>query len=225
MRLPAVGLLRSSKQSGLAGSRLGWALVKDPIVAAFMRQVIAAYNGIGIDPQIRALAAMLHVTASPEQPLPELYRFGRDLQAERWDRLLALFDAGASPFRVLNRVDKYAGSFFPSARSLVSVTLTFRMATALGEIEHDRRLQGRLRVAGRAGRLRLRRALPRRRRPWRSGRQLWRHRAEPADQHDRAQRRHGRAVRRRVSAALRRARERDGLLAFVVAVLSSDPRS
>ena len=71
-----------------------------------MRQVIAAYNGISIDPQIRALAAMEHVRATPDGTLPPLYEFGRDLLADRWDRLLAIFDLGPSAFRVLNRADR-----------------------------------------------------------------------------------------------------------------------
>jgi hypothetical protein len=97
--------LGRSKQAGLAGSRLGWALVRDPAVAAFMRQVLAAYNGMAIDPQIRAIAAMDALTAAapPSLLLPPLYEFGASLLADRWDRLLAIFDNGTHPFRVVNR--------------------------------------------------------------------------------------------------------------------------
>lgn len=86
-------LFTVSKSTGHAGTRIGWALVKDPEVARRMTKFIEL-NTIGVskDSQLRA-AKILQVVRNGydnggDSGFKErLFEFGRYMMAERWDRL------------------------------------------------------------------------------------------------------------------------------------------
>lgn len=88
-----LSLFTSSKCTGHAGSRIGWALVKDPEVAMKMVNFIEM-NTIGVskDSQLRTARILSVVSSSCEQAgsseYPEsFYGFGHRLMTERWSRL------------------------------------------------------------------------------------------------------------------------------------------
>ncbi|XP_073014169.1 tryptophan aminotransferase-related protein 2 [Typha latifolia] len=85
-------LFTVSKSTGHAGTRLGWALVKDRDVAKKMVKFIEL-NTIGVskDSQLRAAKILKVVSDGYELPNPDgmdkLFDFGRRLMAARWERL------------------------------------------------------------------------------------------------------------------------------------------
>ncbi|XP_058195660.1 L-tryptophan--pyruvate aminotransferase 1-like [Rhododendron vialii] len=82
-------LFTFSKCTGHAGSRIGWALVKDEDVAKKMTEFISI-NTIGVskESQIRAAKVLGHVSESCLNPGPEnFFEFGQILMAERWAKL------------------------------------------------------------------------------------------------------------------------------------------
>lgn len=88
-----LALFTASKCTGHAGSRIGWALVKDPELAMKMVKFIEL-NTIGVskDSQLRT-ARILSVTSdsceqvSTSECSESFYGFGHRLMTERWQRL------------------------------------------------------------------------------------------------------------------------------------------
>lgn len=88
-----LALFTASKCTGHAGSRIGWALVKDPAVASRMVKFIEL-NTIGVskDSQLRTARILSVVSDSCEQAFTSecsesFYGFGHRLMTERWRRL------------------------------------------------------------------------------------------------------------------------------------------
>ncbi|XP_058088261.1 tryptophan aminotransferase-related protein 2-like [Magnolia sinica] len=88
-------LFTVSKSTGHAGTRIGWALVKDPEVARRMTKYVEL-NTIGVskDSQLRAAKILRAVRGgyegeqeSGDGETLKFFDFGRLLMAERWDRL------------------------------------------------------------------------------------------------------------------------------------------
>lgn len=87
-----ITLFTVSKSTGHAGTRLGWALVKDKEVAKRMTKFIEL-NTIGVskDSQLRAAQILKVVSDGYELPVPDpearLFDFGKRKLARRWERL------------------------------------------------------------------------------------------------------------------------------------------
>ncbi|MQL72604.1 hypothetical protein Taro_004926, partial [Colocasia esculenta] len=85
-------LFTFSKLTGHAGTRIGWALVKDRDVAARMTKYIEL-NTIGVskDSQLRAAQILGAIAEDYEHPSPSrverFFNYGRRLLADRWERL------------------------------------------------------------------------------------------------------------------------------------------
>ncbi|KAH0467328.1 hypothetical protein IEQ34_004566 [Dendrobium chrysotoxum] len=82
-------LFTVSKCTGHAGSRLGWALVKDKDVASRMVQFVELGTiGVSKDSQLRAATILRAVADGYEEGGGyKLFHFGRKVMTERWDRL------------------------------------------------------------------------------------------------------------------------------------------
>ncbi|XP_040378013.1 tryptophan aminotransferase-related protein 2-like [Oryza brachyantha] len=96
-------LFTVSKSTGHAGTRIGWALVKDTAIARKMTKFVEL-NTIGVskDSQMRAAKVLAAVsegyerrpeqpkgTVTPPPPPPRLFDFGRRKMVERWSMLRA----------------------------------------------------------------------------------------------------------------------------------------
>ncbi|KAJ3704735.1 hypothetical protein LUZ61_008440 [Rhynchospora tenuis] len=85
-------LFTLSKATGHAGTRIGWALVKDKEVACEMAKFITL-NTIGVskDSQVRAATILKVISDGYEFPKPngavQFFHFGRHQLADRWRRL------------------------------------------------------------------------------------------------------------------------------------------
>ncbi|KAJ6811273.1 tryptophan aminotransferase-related protein 2-like [Iris pallida] len=85
-------LFTVSKSTGHAGTRLGWAVVKDPEVAKRMNKFIEL-NTIGVskDSQLRAAKILKVISDGYElpnsEPAAKLFDYGRRILAERWEKL------------------------------------------------------------------------------------------------------------------------------------------
>ncbi|XP_078180960.1 tryptophan aminotransferase-related protein 2-like [Carex rostrata] len=90
-------LFTVSKATGHAGTRIGWALVKDEAVARKMVEFIEM-NSIGVskDSQVRAAKILKVISDGYEFPNPEgigqFFHFGRRMLADRWQRLRQALD-------------------------------------------------------------------------------------------------------------------------------------
>ncbi|EHA8588173.1 putative L-tryptophan--pyruvate aminotransferase 1 [Cocos nucifera] len=87
-----------SKSIGHAGSRIGWALVKDTAVALKMVKFLEISTiGVSKVSQIRAAKILKAVSDSYENPIPgnqdKVFDFGRHLLANRWKKLRELVKA------------------------------------------------------------------------------------------------------------------------------------
>ncbi|XP_038970388.1 tryptophan aminotransferase-related protein 2-like [Phoenix dactylifera] len=87
-----ISIFTISKSIGHAGSRLGWALVKDAAVARKMTKFIELSTiGVSKVSQIRATKILKVVSDSYEHPIPgnpdKLFDFGRRLLVDRWKKL------------------------------------------------------------------------------------------------------------------------------------------
>ncbi|KAH9624883.1 hypothetical protein KSS87_020283 [Heliosperma pusillum] len=78
-----------SKLTGHAGSRFGWALVKDESVYRKMKHYVN-YNSFGVshDTQLRMLKLLKVVVDGGGR---ELFQFGHDIMKDRWEKLNAVF--------------------------------------------------------------------------------------------------------------------------------------
>ncbi|KAJ3704733.1 hypothetical protein LUZ61_008438 [Rhynchospora tenuis] len=95
MRGPAdhdIMLFTLSKATGHAGTRIGWALVKDTDVAREMvNYIILNTNGISRDSQVRAARILKVISDGYEFPnsngAGQFFHIGRHLLTDRWRRL------------------------------------------------------------------------------------------------------------------------------------------
>ena len=97
-----VALFTLSKMTGHASTRIGWAVVSDPAVAARMRKYVGTTTfGSPRENQLRAIAALEHVIATRGR----IFTHARTLMLGRWRRLERIFSAQAAPplFRLQNR--------------------------------------------------------------------------------------------------------------------------
>ncbi|KAI0522402.1 hypothetical protein KFK09_004781 [Dendrobium nobile] len=91
-------LFSVSKSTGHAGSRLGWALVKDKEVARRMVQFVELGTiGVSKDSQLRAATVLRAVADGYEEGGDyKLFHFGRKVMTERWDRLRQVITANGA---------------------------------------------------------------------------------------------------------------------------------
>ena len=80
-------LFTLSKLTGHAGTRIGWALVKDAEVAAKMAARVHATGRISHDAMLRGATLLNHLVESGGSPL----WFAKEKMDGRWDRLVDLF--------------------------------------------------------------------------------------------------------------------------------------
>lgn len=115
-------LFTVSKSTGHAGTRLGWALVKDRSVAKRMTKFIEL-NTIGVskDSQVRA-AKILRVISdgyelADSRISDRLFDYGRLLMADRWERLreavrkAGIFSLPQFPSDTCNFAGEWAGTY------------------------------------------------------------------------------------------------------------------
>ncbi|KAK9740802.1 hypothetical protein RND81_03G061300 [Saponaria officinalis] len=93
-----------SKLTGHAGSRFGWALVKDESVYQKMKQYVS-YNTMGVshDTQLRMLELLKVVV---DEGGKKLFEFGYETMKDRWKRLNAIFST-TSRFSLQNIPPQY----------------------------------------------------------------------------------------------------------------------
>eukprot|EP00753_Platysulcus_tardus_P003021 PLAT12181.1.p1 GENE.PLAT12181.1~~PLAT12181.1.p1 ORF type:complete len:495 (-),score=186.88 PLAT12181.1:112-1566(-) len=97
-----VMIFSASKHSGHAGSRVGWALVRNDssnaAMAAYMADFVSESTlGSSVDAQIRALAIMRTVIAQGSGlPSGGFYQVASQLMANRWGRLRGLFGSNGT---------------------------------------------------------------------------------------------------------------------------------
>lgn len=74
-----------SKATGHAGTRIGWALVKDPDMAENMRLYIHMSTcGISNDAQARAISIIGSILSAEKNSIPSCFQFGKEKLAKRW---------------------------------------------------------------------------------------------------------------------------------------------
>ncbi|XP_074309915.1 tryptophan aminotransferase-related protein 1-like isoform X1 [Silene latifolia] len=95
-------LFTMSKFTGHAGSRVGWAIVKDPEIASTMTtQVFLRTIGCCQEGQLRAIKILEFIADSYEKPpIPtaptteRLFEFGYRVMNERWNKIKAVIKSG-----------------------------------------------------------------------------------------------------------------------------------
>ncbi|KAL7222793.1 hypothetical protein ACSBR1_024485 [Camellia fascicularis] len=148
-------LFTVSKSTGHAGTRIGWALVKDKEVAKKMTKFIEL-NTIGVskDSQLRA-AKILQVVAdsydrggvgSPEEGQATFFEYSHNLMAKRWNQLRAAVEKSQ-----LFSLPEFSCGFCKfSARSFQSQP-AFAWLKCEGEMEDCESLLRRWRILSRGG--------------------------------------------------------------------------
>ena len=90
----------ASKNTGHAGSRLGWALVRDPAIASLMREFVQLSLGVSIDSQLRIMNVLNYINSQYEEEEeeeeedsshPSFYSWGKEKMSDRFDKVSALF--------------------------------------------------------------------------------------------------------------------------------------
>jgi len=93
-------LFSISKLTGNAGSRFGWALVKDSKLAATMQSFIAMNQlTVGIDTQFRALRLLQSLLNGNGFQLSSMMSFVRSKMDNRWSQIVKLFQRQRDPAR------------------------------------------------------------------------------------------------------------------------------
>jgi len=88
----SVMIFSFTKFSGHAGSRFGWALVKDPQVASAMRVYMSFSSmGVSVDTQLRALYIISVMNYNNGTILNEFFCYVSTIMASRWERLQTVF--------------------------------------------------------------------------------------------------------------------------------------
>ncbi|KAL8532692.1 hypothetical protein ACS0TY_009052 [Phlomoides rotata] len=82
-------LFTLSKSTGHAGSRIGWAIIKDEKVAKKMVQFMSLTTiGVSKEAQLRAASILEHISASCQKPkVHNFFEYIRFLMEERWNKL------------------------------------------------------------------------------------------------------------------------------------------
>jgi L-tryptophan--pyruvate aminotransferase len=89
-----VMIFSASKHTGHAGSRLGWALVKNPEVAELMRNFVQRELGVSMDSQIRYTYTLNFINEqfeSTSPPSSAFYEFSQAKMKGRFDAVAKLF--------------------------------------------------------------------------------------------------------------------------------------
>eukprot|EP01090_Pellita_catalonica_P006397 TRINITY_DN16600_c0_g1_i1.p1 TRINITY_DN16600_c0_g1~~TRINITY_DN16600_c0_g1_i1.p1 ORF type:complete len:455 (+),score=47.64 TRINITY_DN16600_c0_g1_i1:187-1365(+) len=90
-----------SKMTGHAGTRFGWALVDDPIVAGIMIGLgFLDTLGISIQSQFQALRIIQTLNDQMDSGEETMYDYGRDRLLERWDLMIVELSQREDLFRV-----------------------------------------------------------------------------------------------------------------------------
>jgi L-tryptophan--pyruvate aminotransferase len=77
-----------SKTTGHASTRMGWALVKDPEVAALMNEYVeCSSSGVSIEAQIRSTDILVSQVLRASLGSETAFNFGKRILSERWERL------------------------------------------------------------------------------------------------------------------------------------------
>ncbi|OIT01456.1 tryptophan aminotransferase-related protein 4, partial [Nicotiana attenuata] len=82
-------LFSISKLTGHAGSRFGWAIVKDVnVYKRMMDYIVLAEMGFSKDTQLRALT-LLKVVAEGDGK--QIFNFGHEIMRDRWEKMIHIF--------------------------------------------------------------------------------------------------------------------------------------
>lgn len=74
-----------SKATGHAGTRIGWAIVKDHNVADLMREYVHMSTcGVSTDAQLRAAMVINSAMSAKKLEMPDCFAFGKDKLQKRW---------------------------------------------------------------------------------------------------------------------------------------------
>lgn len=97
-----------SKATGHAGTRIGWALVKNPAMADLMREYVHMSTcGVSTDAQCRATMIINAALAAKKLQTPDCFAFGKDKLDKRWREFLTAA-AKCPEFKVLNFIGMFA---------------------------------------------------------------------------------------------------------------------
>ncbi|EOA37442.1 hypothetical protein CARUB_v10011523mg [Capsella rubella] len=104
-------LFTFSKITGHAGSRIGWALVKDIDVAKKMVQYLTV-NSIGVskESQIRATKILNELTKTCRTQSESFFEYGYEKMNSRWERLREVVDSGDA-FTIPNHPQAFCNFF------------------------------------------------------------------------------------------------------------------
>jgi L-tryptophan--pyruvate aminotransferase len=90
-----ISVFSFSKATGLASTRIGWAVIKDKILANKLEEWIEnSTGGLSIDAQIKAECVLQHILDTP------FFTYGEKLLSERWEKIKT--NRVKFPFKVLN---------------------------------------------------------------------------------------------------------------------------
>lgn len=90
-RSDALMIFSHSKLTGFAASRIGWALVRDPAVAATMsKYMFLQSTAPAVEAQLRAIRSLRAIVAAVGTP-DDFFTFARSRLAARWEALHAAF--------------------------------------------------------------------------------------------------------------------------------------
>jgi len=84
-------IFSASKNTGHAGTRLGWALVKDPEIADKMREFVARSLGVSIDTQLRIYSVLKSINSDFVAEKSGFYDWGSSTMNDRFDQVDSLF--------------------------------------------------------------------------------------------------------------------------------------
>lgn len=100
-----------AKATGHAGSRIGWALIKSPVLAEMMAYWIElTSNGVSVEAQDRTthtlrMQSQLEMFAASEETPMSVFTYGKEILSDRWKRLLNLPQRN---FRFINKYGMFA---------------------------------------------------------------------------------------------------------------------
>eukprot|EP01135_Chromosphaera_perkinsii_P010193 Nk52_evm59s2039 gene=Nk52_evmTU59s2039 len=103
-------IFTASKFTGHAGSRVGWALVKNPVIAQRMREyLIRETIGLNIESQIRVSSVFDYIASEYEMNRESAYsKFAVDVMSENWNSLISVFEKAPEGFELINAKTKGA---------------------------------------------------------------------------------------------------------------------
>jgi aspartate/methionine/tyrosine aminotransferase len=98
-----------SKSTGHAGTRIGWALVKSPEIAEYMREYVHSSTcGVSEDAQIRATHVIGCVLSAKDLEVPDCFEFGKNKLRERWTAFRIAANSAKVNFKILNSSGMFA---------------------------------------------------------------------------------------------------------------------